>query len=158
MRKMRATTTPIHEYSNPAEAIIAGKEANIRLRTVADDQVRGRIIRSMVWDDVVLTLELEGGQYLNITAQSEGVRCSLDDRPAVIRPGPEEEVMVEFDSGEGFVWRRAEVARKFVGQPLMRLWFGEDMLFVYAPHIIFMCSLIVASDDGSPRLYWDESE
>ncbi len=156
MRKMIAYTKPIKEYDSPAKAICASEKANSRLRSVSDDQVRDRTILRILWDDTTLTLELEGGKYLNIVAQSGGVGYSLDDTPAVTNPALEDDVILELN-GKDFEWHKGKLAQEFVGKPLTRLFFGEDTVFIYVPCTILACNLIMAREDGRPWLFWDET-
>jgi hypothetical protein len=145
-------------YRSGPEAIRASIEADSRLRSISNDQVRGKFVRRMSWDDAALTFELEGGQYLNIVARAQSVACSLDDVPmAVATPSPEDVVLLELN-GHADEWRRCELSQKFIGKALVMLQFGDRVFYVYVKGAVLFCHLIVSCDGEKPWLYWFEGE
>ncbi len=158
MRTMTARTIPEETYSSPIESILASSKADSKLRAVSDDQIRGKTIRRMLWDEAALTFELECGQYLNIVAQIRSIWCSFDNIPIVAAPPrPNDEVLLTLD-GHTIEWRRTELSQKYIGRPLARLWFGDGVVFIYAERAVLACHLIVSCDSEKPWLFWTETE
>lgn len=155
MIKTRKIAQIIHH--SPTEAIWASKNTDLMTRSVLDDQVRGREIRRIFWDDTRISIALDCGQYLNIVAHSDGIGCSLADSPAAFNCTSENTVLLEID-GNIIEWHRDDVAYKYVGKSLERLWFAENALFIYVSQSILACYIVERSDDGTPVLFWTESE
>lgn len=158
MRKMIARTSCIEAHRDASAAIRASRAADSRRRTVSDDQVRGKNICQMLWNDSALSLGLEPGGYLNIVAKSVGVECSLGDSPVVdVDSESDEEVHFELD-GHTIPWHRVELYRNFVGRNLNKLWFGSEGVYIYTDHGILACYLVESSPEGIPWLFWTESD
>ena len=157
MRRMIVRTASVETCSDPSAAIRAAVQADCRLRTVADEEVRGRTIRQVIWDDATLSLGLDDGRYLNCVARKGLVRCSLDPTPAVSQPAAEDQVLLELD-GHPIPWHRAEVGRKYTGTLLERLWFGNGVVYIYVRKAILACHLVESHPQGRPWLFWTESE
>ena len=159
LRRMTVRPTPFETYKSAVEALRGASEANSRLRTVADDQIRGKVIRRMSWDDAALTFELDDGQYLNISARAQSVGCSLTDTPMVVTTSSFDDVILLDFGGDAFEWRRAELSHRVIEKPLMKLWFSDPvMLFVYVKGLLLLCAHIVDCDGERPALYWGESD
>jgi hypothetical protein len=158
MRKMLARWRPFETFDSPAEAIRAGQEANSKLRTLSDDQVRGKVIQRFIWDDATLVLELDDGKYLNFVAQAGKVVCSLDQTPAAFEVGEDSDVLLEV-GGSAFEWHRADLARQFIGKSVEGLWFSSrEEIFIYAGRTLLACYLMDSFPEGKPWLFWCESE
>jgi hypothetical protein len=158
MRTMIARTTPEKTYHDPSEAICASGQADAMVRALSDEQVRGKMIRRIIWDDATLAFELDGGLYLNIVAQAGRIVGSLDGvSAAAVRTTSDDDVMFELD-GREIKWHRAEVGRKYIGKPIERLWFGNNTIFIYVQQAVLACHLVESCEEGKPWLFWTESE
>jgi hypothetical protein len=145
-------------YCTAEAAIEAAKADDRRLRTVADEDVRGRVINDVCWSDAALTLCLDNGTYLNFVAQPEAIVCSLDQSPAVEGSLKEHPVIMLAYDGSESLWDRGALAERCVGGMLKRLWFGWRSVYVYIDAWILLCTAWLWSDDDKPVLDWDESQ
>lgn len=160
MRLMKAFTAPINEYDSVAEATRGAAMADSLLRTISNDQIRGKTIRQMFWDDGALTFVLKSGQYLNIMATDTGIACSLDDTSVVdVNSVFDEEVHLQLDGGGDVIpWDRAGLRDKFVGRELKQLQFDCNLLWIYIQSEILACFLVKSDPEEIPWLHWSESE
>ena len=85
MRDIVARTRPLNAYSNPDLAIRGAREIDLRLRTVSDDDVTGRRIDRIVWDDLSLVIGLDNGAYINCIVRDWQIDCTLDRSAALKR-------------------------------------------------------------------------
>jgi hypothetical protein len=76
---MIAHTPQFATFQSPAAAIRASKEFDLKSRTVSDAQVVGRTIRSVMWSEDSLALQLDDGRRLSCIARPGRIECSLGD-------------------------------------------------------------------------------
>jgi hypothetical protein len=158
MRTIEARQRPFVAYSSMGGALRGAAAANVRLRTVSDEQVRGRAILGISWSDSALVFQLDDGRYLNLVALADRVMCSLDENPSpASQPPSDGNVMLALDESP-FEWPRADLAHKYVGQTMKQLYFGDDAVFVYPGKGILMCSAMETRPDAKPLLYWAETD
>ena len=81
MREIIARTKPLTSFRGPAESIAGSQKEDADIRSLCDEDIRGKVIRNVSWSDNRFVLEFDDGFYLNITAQRDGISCSLDTTP-----------------------------------------------------------------------------
>ena len=153
MRRMRVRWADPDEFMDAARALEGARESNSSFRTIENDVVHGKIIDRFRWDDSTLSIELQGGGFLNCTGGQGRVQASLD-RVAAQGVGREHGVVIlETESGST-TWNRMDIAARFEGHELDRLWFSRTNLWIYTENGILDCALMFHEQDGHEGLFW----
>lgn len=152
MRKLSARDTQLQGHRDPGEAIGPARAFNWENRTVADTEIRGRVVRAVLWSDSILCLGLDTGRFLSVAAGEGRVECSLLDHAGGSVADTEEIIALELN-GKQIEWNRGRVARSYIGKELYRLWFNPEGLYIYAKNMpILACHAIQSCLDGTPNL------
>jgi len=158
MRKIVAQSWPIPRYDSPAAAIREAVRVDRRERSVSDLEVKDKRIHQILWSDSILVLELDNHRFLNLVALSGRITCALETKAALTSNASDDVVLLELD-GSSSEWRRAEIANKYVGKILTRLWFGDGCVYVYASQMpILACYPLVIWPEKTPVILWIESD
>jgi len=151
---------PWTTYGTASGAITGAKAQNAEYRAVSDEDVSGRRILRFCWTDSALALELDNGSFLNVTAGEDQVLCSLTRESAIgATESLQDDVLLD-TGGEPRQWRRTEIAERYSGKVLSRLWFARTHIFIYAREmpLLILCLLAKRAPDGVPVLLWNESQ
>jgi len=158
MRKIVARTIRQKGFMNPAEAIRKGTQFHLRTRSILDDEVSARTICGIQWSDSALSLQLDDNRFLNFTASGSGITCAVDPHSVVILEHQDDVVLIEFERSI-YEWHRKDIAERYVGKVINRLWFGEDGILVYTKGMpILACHPLKMLPDEIPIVFWTESQ
>lgn len=103
-----------------------------------------------------MAIALDDGGFLNIVAEVDGVACTVSRSSFV--PGSADPIDVAIEAeGSTIRWRRAVIARRFIGSTLTRLFFAQEGVYIYAGPLILLCVPMDRIPGMEPCLYWCES-
>lgn len=158
MRRIVARTSRQQGYSDPITAIHRGVEIDLQKRSVSDREVKGKQIHRLLWSDSALVLELEDNCFLNCIATHERITCALESNLALIPNETDGTILLELER-HTFEWHRAEIASRYVGKTISRLWFSDRSVLIYVLKMpILACHPLEIWPDRIPMIFWTESE
>jgi hypothetical protein len=146
------------EFDGAQQALEHAAKIESRLRTVADSEVRGRTVTSASWSDSTLELGLSDRRFLRFVARGGRVVCAVEAGTTTPQAAEDRTIEIKFPNGN-YLWHRAEIANRYVGGMLQRLFFGDIGVFVYAQGLpILLCMNVEAVDSATDVLLWDFSD